>query len=254
MIIYCYKDSSEVASQAARLFVEAALDAVDRAGTYNVALSGGTTPLEMYQKIAWLSEFTDDLTRRTHIFWGDERDVPNNDDDSNVCMTRRTLISPRQFPRENIHAPNGGAENLELEALRYEIEIKRHVPLAPNGFPSFDLILLGMGADGHSASLFPGTPALAQKLRTFVVNEVPQFGVRRLTLTYPTINTANYIMMVVTGQQKAGVLAEVFSLEKREPKYPIEFIKGNGSNVIWLADEEAISMFTPEQREYYSLL
>ncbi|MCB2154547.1 6-phosphogluconolactonase [bacterium] len=253
MIIYCYKDANEVAAQAARLFVEAALDAVDRAGIFNAALSGGTTPLMMFEKLAWLETFSDDLTRRTHLYWGDERDVPNNDEDSNVCMARQALISPRQFPRTNIHAPNGAAENLELEALRYEIEIKRHVPLAANGFPSFDLILLGMGADGHTASLFPNTAALDQRFRTFVANDVPQLGVRRLTMTVQTINTANYIMMIVTGEQKADVLKDVFALHKREPEYPIDLIKGSGSNLIWLADEAAISKFSPEQREYYSL-
>jgi 6-phosphogluconolactonase len=196
-----------------------------------------------------------DVIVRTHVFWGDERTVPHGHQESNVGAAMRAFLEPLGFPRENIHAPDGGQKNLEREAMAYEIEIKRHVRLGANGQPCFDLILLGMGSDGHTASLFPGTEALAARHRTFVLNEVPQLNTQRLTLTFDVLNAATYIVILVTGAEKAGVLAEIFAAgpDAPEPAYPIQRVRGTGENVLWLADDAALSQFTPDLIQRFQL-
>ncbi|MEQ8818693.1 MAG: 6-phosphogluconolactonase [Sumerlaeia bacterium] len=258
MIIYCYEDPEMLAEAAARMFVEAAMDAILDHDSFNVALSGGSTPPVLHRHLADSEYFTPEIIAKSRFFFGDERSVPPDHEESNVKLARDTLFRPCDIPRELVHVPNGGSDNLELEALRYEITIKRHVPLSPGtGIPSLDLVILGMGPDGHTASLFPGTAALhVPPYRVFVSNEVPQLNTHRLTMTYSAINAASHILIMVTGEKKAPVMREIFDPQRRENvtnPYPIEGVRGNGSNVIWLADHAAISQFSQEQLDYFSI-
>lgn len=253
MIIYSYPTEAEAAEQAAGLIVEAALDALDSRGEFTIALSGGSTPRRIYEELADCDRLTDEMLAKTHFFWGDERAVGSNHADSNVRMALDSLLNPRKVPRANIHMPKGGAENLGAEALRYEIEIKRTVRLGSSGFPCFDLVLLGIGTDGHTASLFPGTAALDDNVRTFVDNDVPALQARRLTLTFNAINSASNIMVVAPGRKKAEVLKDVFTRNGKAPVYPIERVRGNGSNIVWITDAAGVSMFSDEQLEQFGI-
>ena len=253
MIVYPFPTIDALCEMAADLIVEAALDAIDHHGTFNLALSGGRTPRTLYQRLVTFPRFTADIVASTQLFVGDERPVPTGHEESNSGMIRRLLVAPRRFPRDHVHFPNGGAENLELEALRYEIEIKRQCGLAPTGFPCFDLTILGVGHDGHTASLFPESKALDEKYRTYIINSVTSLRTRRLTLTFPALNSSRHILVLCCGLEKASILAHVFAIGRRDPIYPIERIVGNGQNVIWLVDHEATSKFTDEQREFYQI-
>lgn len=254
MILYTFPDPETVAAKAVDFLLEAAADAIDARGRFCVALSGGSTPRLVHRALAIDRRFTDEILEKTHFFWGDERNVEPTDPDSNVRMAIETLIVPRRVPRANFHPPKAFGANLDAEALRYEVEIKRHAPLAPTGHPAFDLVFLGLGTDGHTASLFPGTKALHEQHRTFVANEVPQLETRRVTLTFGAINSARNIIVLATGASKADILDEIcVPTSNRKPRYPIERVRGNGSNVMFLADHAATRKFTTEQRRFYSI-
>ena len=227
--------ATDVAQEGAKRIAEAAREAISQRGAFHIALSGGSTPRAIFQAFA-SGGFDPGLVGSTHVFWGDERSVPNDHEDSNVRMARESFLNPLGFPRENAHAPDGSAADLAAEARRYETEILNTVPCNRAGEPVFDVVMLGMGTDGHTASLFPGTAALSETERVFVENEVPQLKTWRLTLTYNAINAARSILIFVTGASKKPVLDAVAA---GGAGYPIENIGGENSNVTWFADAAA---------------
>ncbi len=222
----------DVASEGAKRIVEIAQAAIAQRGSFHLALSGGSTPRAIFDQFA-TGGFPAELVGATQVFWGDERSVSNDHDDSNVRMARESFLEKLQFPPTNIHTPNGGASDLAAEARRYEAEILNTVPCNRAGEPVFDVIMLGLGTDGHTASLFPGTAALAETERVVVENEVPQLDTWRLTLTYDAINAARAILIFVTGASKKPVLD---AIRAGGAGYPIEDIRGDNSNVTWFAD------------------
>ncbi len=227
--------AEEVATEGARRIAETARKAVAERGAFHLALSGGGTPKAIFGNLA-RGAFPRELVGATHVFWGDERSVPNNHADSNVRMAREAFLDALGFPAENVHAPNGGAKALAAEARRYEAEILNTVPCNRAGEPVFDAVMLGMGTDGHTASLFPGTAALAETERVFVENEVPQLGTWRLTLTFDAIGAARSIFVFVTGESKKPVLD---AIRGGGAGYPIEGVRGDNSNVSWFCDTAA---------------
>jgi 6-phosphogluconolactonase len=187
-----------VAATAARIREVAAAALVAR-GRFRVALAGGTTPRALYPKIVDAVDWT-----RTDVFFGDERVVPPDDPQSNYRMARETLLAPARVPEANVFRWRTESADLDAAARDYEQALRaRTVP------PQLDLALLGLGADGHTASLFPGTTALAVADRLAVAVDVPAHGARRLTLTYPVFLEAGEVFFLVTGHDKRAALADV---------------------------------------------
>jgi 6-phosphogluconolactonase len=203
-----------------------------------VALAGGATPREAYRGIA-----ADEMSgaRRLpwaciHLFFGDERCVPPDHPESNFRMAREALLSQVPVPPENIHRMRG-----ELEAAAaaddYQATLQSFFQPPPGEFPRFDLILLGLGADGHTASLFPGSPALLETRRLVCANPVPQLDTWRLTLTLPVLNAAAEVVFVVSGAEKAETLRRV--LRGAPHAYPAQAVSPARGRLLWMADEAA---------------
>lgn len=236
------EDTAEaLAIAGARLLVEEASRAMaTHQHHFNVALSGGSTPKALYRVLSQSCEDTQLLLRRMRYFFGDERSVPNHHESSNIRLAQEGFLDALQIPIAHVHTVNGGADDLDREAALYEEDIRTHVPpLNGTNIPSFDLVFLGMGEDGHTASLFPETQALGEKNRLFTANDVPQLSTRRLTLTYPALNAARLRAVLCGGRGKADMITEIFerSQEGGDPVYPIERL--NRNNTIWLLDREA---------------
>jgi 6-phosphogluconolactonase len=214
-----YETLTQMQQAAADRFCELATACIDRQGIFRVSLSGGATPKRIYELIAervlpW---------EKTHWFWGDERNVPHDHADSNTRMVREALLDRVPIPNDNIHAVPVNVSDPASAALAYERELR--VMFGDEGFPRWDLQLLGMGDDAHTASLFPGTKALQESERWFVENWVEKFDGYRYTLTAPAINSADQIWFLVSGSGKQQALANVWS-EVHDPKrYPSQLIQ-----------------------------
>ena len=176
-----------------------AADAIADRGRFRIALAGGSTPRALYPHLVTGIDWT-----RTDVFFGDERAVPPDDPQSNYRMARETLLEPARVPEANVFRWRAEAADLEAAARDYEQALR-----ARGAPPWIDLALLGLGPDGHTASLFPGTSALAVEDRLAVAVEVPQLATRRLTLTYPALLGAKHVMFLVTGAEKRAALANV---------------------------------------------
>jgi 6-phosphogluconolactonase len=202
-------DAEEIARAAARFFVDWAWQAIARDGRFHVALSGGATPRSFYRLLA-TSEFRAQIDwPRVHLFWGDERAVAPEHPDSNYGMARRELLVRVPIPGGNVHRMEADDPNIGRAAHNYETALRRHVPLDPQGLPTFHLVLLGLGADGHVASLFPGSRLLRETTRWVSTPLVPKLGERRMTLTLPVLEAAQRVLFLVAGSEKAPVLREV---------------------------------------------
>ena len=176
-------------------------------GVCRIALSGGTTPHGLYLMLAGAALSGEVPWRNVEVFFGDERDVPQDNVESNYRMAQRTLLDHVPIEPERIHPMPADAEDLAAAAASYEETIRKSLPADDSGLPRFDLILLGMGGDGHVASLFRGTEALAETEKLVTAYFVPVLGRKRMTFTYPLINAARNVILLVTGADKARVVA-----------------------------------------------
>jgi 6-phosphogluconolactonase len=232
---------TEVARTAARLFVDWAWQAIARQGRFNVALSGGSTPREFYRVLA-TSEFRAQIDwARVHIFWGDERAVPPDHPDSNYGLARRELLLRVPIPGSNVHRMEAEDPNIGRAAHSYEAVLRRRLPLNERGLPIFHLLLLGMGADGHIASLFTGSRMLRETTRWVSTPLVPKLGARRMTLTLPVIEAAERILFLVAGSEKAPALHKVLCEQPSEP-LPAQMVRPRDGERIFLVDESAASL------------
>lgn len=244
MNVVVFRSEEENARAAARLIIERGIEALRERGIFHIALSGGSTPVRIYKALLADPIFAA-LVPKTHLWWGDDRSVGHEHNDSNVKLAVENLIAPAHFPYVNVHPPLSGNADLDAEAMRYEALLRKYLPADPSGLPIIDVQLLGMGDDGHTASLFPGTKALAERERLFVANEVPQLKTRRLTMTLPMLNASRQILVAITGAKKAARVGEIIGTENTgglpDPAtdYPVELVVGNGSNVTWFLDEAA---------------
>jgi 6-phosphogluconolactonase len=186
---------------------------------FTVALSGGSTPRTLYEMLSQRDLPWD----RIHWFWGDERNVLPESDDSNYRMVRRALLDHVAVPLANIHAVNVNIADPAQAARAYESSLRDFFTGQP--FPMWDLALLGMGDDAHTASLFPHTPAIDETDRWFVENWVEKFAAYRYTLTAPAINSGREIWFLVAGQAKRTALTQVLSTERQPNLYPAQLIK-----------------------------
>lgn len=226
---------------ASELVNAAALISIGRRAAFRVALSGGSTPRPLYEHLAADPDID---WRKWHLFWGDERTVPPTDPASNYQMVRGALLDRLKTPPGLVVRMAGELPPNEA-ALRYEQSIRELVPSFMNeltGFvPRFDMIVLGMGEDGHTASLFPHTQALREQERLVVANPVPQLNTSRITFTYPLINAARRVLILVSGEKKAATLQEVLSGPTHPEQWPIQNVALVDGQLTWLVDEAAFS-------------
>src|SRR5258705_12409901 len=219
--ILIFDNSEQLAEAAAERFVSDAQEAIKRHGRFSVALAGGNTPKRVYELLASEPYVSRIEWSRAHLFFGDERCVPPDHADSNYRMVNESLISRCSIPAQNVHRITGEVDPL-LGARRYEEELRGFFP--GSSWPRFDLVLLGMGEDGHTASLFPGTTALNETKAWVVANWVEKFGAFRITLTAPAINHAAHIVFLITGEAKARRLAEIVNGPADPERLPAQLI------------------------------
>ena len=231
---------NDVARKAAEEFVRAAAKSVQERGAFSVALAGGSTPLGMYELLAGEPYRSQVEWERVLFFWGDERCVPPDDPESNCGAAVAALVSELGLPEANVHRMRGEVDPHEA-ANAYEHEIRQVIGGQP---PRFDLILLGMGDDGHTASLFPGTDALGETGRMVVANHVPKLDAWRLTFTSTLINAAHQVLFLVTGDGKAEALREVLEGEPDPDTYPSQLVRPTDGRLLFHLDEPAAALLT----------
>jgi 6-phosphogluconolactonase len=219
-----FADPAEVARAAARLFVDFAWQSIARHGKFTVALSGGNTPRAMFGLLA-STEFRGQIDwAKVHVFWSDERAVPPESPDSNYGMARKELLVRVPIPQQNVHRMEAEKANIGRAAHDYEEALRQHLELDDRGFPKFHLILLGMGADGHTASLFPGTRVTRETSRWVSTPMVAKLNARRMTLTLPVLDAALRVVFLVVGADKAEMLRAVLE-GKADPPYPAQQVQ-----------------------------
>lgn len=241
-IIVCH-GISDVAEKAAQTFVGIASHFLAKKDRFNIALSGGSTPEPLYRLLS-SERFNSRIDwSRVNLFWGDERCVPPTDDASNYLMATRSLISRINIPFKNIHRIKG--ELGDDAADEYETSLVSYFALDKGGFPHFDLILLGMGEDGHTASIFPETPAVNATGKIVTAVHVEKLESTRITLTPPTINSASNIIVLVSGEDKADTVSRVLEGDYEPDELPLQILRRAKGNVLFFLDEAAASKLSP---------
>ncbi len=225
-------DKSALIAQALDLIVEKIHSTLQQQERFTLALAGGSTPKPLYEALASQSL----PWEKIHIFWGDERYVPGDHPDSNEGMARQAWLNKVPFPKENIHPMPTSSNDPSLDAQTHELELRQFFGVEEGDFPALDIILLGMGDDGHTASLFPNTEALKVSDRLVTVGN--KDGQPRLTFTYPLINQARCVLFLVAGDNKRPALAQIFASDADETLYPARAVQPHGE-LIWLLDEAA---------------
>jgi 6-phosphogluconolactonase len=229
-----YENVRELSEAAARVFVEKARRSIDESGRFAVALAGGTTPKATYEILVREYGGPKDLDwSKVHVFFGDERTVPPDHEDSNYRMAQEALLS--RVPVGSVHRMRGELDPREAATL-YEKDLEEFF----GGPPVLDLVLLGMGEDGHTASLFPRTPALDVCDRWVVENPVEKLDTTRLTLTVPSVNAASAVNFLVSGEGKADALKKILEEVAEPQEYPANLIQPAGE-LVWMVDAAAAS-------------
>jgi len=233
-------NAADLFRAAAEEFVRAARGAIGARGRFTVALSGGSTPKALYSLLA--AHYADFVWNRVFLFFGDERHVPPTDPESNYRMVGESLLSKIAIPAENVFRVPAENPDADAAAADYEGQIRRFFELRPadrpGEFPRFDLILLGMGPDGHTASLFPDSPALDEQSRLVVANWVAKFNTQRISFTFPVLNHASEVMFMASGADKAEMLRQVLE-GKNTPPLPSQRVEPSDGRLLWLLDEPA---------------
>ena len=234
-------DPAAVAAEAAERVARAADEAIALAGRFSFVLAGGSTPKTLYELLA-SAPYRDRIDwPNVEIFFGDERTVPPDHKDSNYRMANEVMLSKVPIPESHVHRMRGEIEPEEA-AKEYGLLLKEKF-----GDAGPDLILLGMGDDGHTASLFPGTPAVREPKHRAFANPVPKLNTIRLTMTAPFINRAREIIITVTGANKALRLAEVLEGPRDPERLPVQIIQPQSGKLAWLVDSAAAGMNAAEE-------
>jgi 6-phosphogluconolactonase len=230
-------DASSLYQAAAQEFSRCAVEAVNARGRFSVALSGGNTPRGVYSLLAAESTLPWD---KICVFFSDERHVPPDDPQSNYKMANETLLSRVSIPQRNIFRIPAELPADEA-AASYDRRLRDFFGLAANAWPRFDLVLLGLGDDGHTASLFPGSPALQETSRLVAANWVEKFKTYRITFTYPLINHAAEVAFIVSGKIKAQVMKEVLAPAPGKA-YPAQQVQPQTGRLLWIVDRDAAQL------------
>lgn len=241
-------NANAIAQAAAAEFLDAAVEAVRQKGSFSVALAGGSTPKDLYgllsidplkAKVPW---------SKIQFFFGDERHVPPDDPESNFRMASETMLAKAPIDPKQVHRVKSEKANAAEAALEYEQDLRESFKLKPDELPRFDFILLGMGPEGHTASLFPGTKALNEQRRLVVSNWVGKFYTDRITLTPPVLNNAARIMFMAHGAEKAPALKAVLEGPYEPDQLPAQMINPPKGKIVWLVDPSAASILAPQAK------
>lgn len=239
-MIQVYNDPESLSRAAAELFTVQSRQASMICGRFSVALSGGETPRRTYELLAG-PPYRDRIHwKEVHIFWSDERCVPADDPRSNARMAREALLDHVPIPPSNLHAIHC-TSSPQQAAEDYEKELKEFFSTSN---PNFHLVLLGLGSNGHIASLFPHTPVLNEKEKWVSDVYVKELGMYRLTFTAPFINQASQVVFLVSGAEKAQVLEDVLEGSYRPSQLPAQLIRPDGKHPLWLVDKAASHKLT----------
>jgi 6-phosphogluconolactonase len=242
-------DANSIAQTAAAEFLEASQKAVHAKGSFAVALAGGSTPKVLYgllasnpllqAKVPW---------QKIQFFFGDERHVPPDHADSNFRMVTEAMFSKAPVEPQQVHRIHGENQHVRDAAQEYERELRVAFQLEAGELPRFDLVLLGMGPEGHTASLFPGTKALREERRLVAGNWVGKLYTERITLTPPVLNNAARVMFLVHGAEKAPALKAVLEGPYEPDQLPAQIVHPESGSVVWLVDPTAASMLAPQAK------
>jgi len=241
--IHVLPTAEEATGLASRFVTQVIRQAVDRQGTCYLALAGGTTPHGLYLRLA-----ADGISgvvpwQNVEVFFGDERNVPQDHPESNYLMAQRTLLDHVPIRLSNVHPMPADAEDLAAAAAAYEQTIRQRVPAGRDGVPRLDLVLLGMGAEGHTASLFPGAEVLGERRRLVVAYHVAVLGRERMTFTYPLINAAQNVVFLITGRDKAPTAAVLLGEdEQARAKLPASGVAPTDGRLVVILDAAAARM------------
>ncbi len=207
---------------------------------FTIALSGGSTPKLLFSLLASDASFRGQVEwDKIHFFWGDERHVPPDHPESNYRMTKEAMLSRVPVPEENIHRIRAEDPDASKVAEEYEHGLISFFKLGEGELPCFNCVLLGMGPDGHTASLFPGTAALNEQKRLVVANWVEKFQAYRITMTAPVLNNAEDIIFLVSGEEKAETLREVLQGARQTDRLPSQLIQPTHGKLLWLVEQSA---------------
>jgi 6-phosphogluconolactonase len=238
--IQIVENRDAVSLTAAEMLVGLALKKLESEATFTVALSGGSTPNNMFALLANDAAFRNRMPwGRVHFFWGDERHVAPDHKDSNYRMTNDTLLSRVPVPPGNIHRIRAENPDAGKAAEDYEQELREFFKLETAQLPPFDCVFLGMGLDGHTASLFPGTKALHECERLVVPNWVDKFQSYRITLTTPVLNNADIVIFLVSGEEKAESLRVVLEGQMQTDRFPSQLVEPTHGKLLWIVDRAA---------------
>jgi 6-phosphogluconolactonase len=238
-MVKSFKDIHELSQYAAWSFIETATESIEDRGRFLAALSGGSTPMRLYELLGTQFQNKVDWSR-VHFFWGDERCVPVDDSGNSYGQTKKVFFDKIRIPEENIHRIRSELQP-DSAAKDYASTLKLFSE-PPFDWPSFDLGLLGMGEDGHTASLFPGSPVVVDSPTLAVTANYQGRPANRVTLTQNVLNSSRKIMFLITGKAKAVTLKRVLSDTYTPEELPAQRIKPTHGNLIWLVDEEAGSL------------
>ncbi|GMR07048.1 MAG: 6-phosphogluconolactonase [Gammaproteobacteria bacterium] len=239
-----FHDMGDLCQSAAADFADMATIAVNDHGAFHVALSGGTTPRHLHNTLC-NDKFRNDIPwKNLHIYWGDERAVALDHPDSNYRMARESLLDHVPIPQDQIYPMITDPNHLLAEADKYDALLRSKLP---NGswMPVFDLVLLGLGTDGHTASLFPDTDILKVRDRCVCAVYVVRMDTWRISLTLPMINAATHAMILVSGKGKADIVYDVFMDTSREVPYPVQWVHPR-DGISWYLDKKAVSRLMQE--------
>jgi 6-phosphogluconolactonase len=231
-------DAEELSRIGAAEFEHVARNAVQARGKFTVSLSGGSTPRGLYSRLAQMGRALP--WDKIYFFWGDERHVPPDDKDSNYRMARESLLSRAPIPPDHVFRMHAEDKDAARVAQQYEQTVREFFGLKAGELPRFDLMLLGLGPDGHTASLFPGSAALHERTGLVVANWVEKFGHYRLTFTAPVINNAAEVIFLVSGGEKTAALKSVLYSDAPAEQFPAKLVQPVNGRMLWLVDRAAL--------------
>ncbi|HUK55778.1 MAG TPA: 6-phosphogluconolactonase [Nitrospiria bacterium] len=240
-------DPADLHRRASEFVAQDIVERADVRGRVAVALSGGKTPLGLYERLA-AGGFRKEIPwPRVHLFWGDERCVPPDHPASNYRAVLETLISRIAIPSENVHRMPAEQADPEKAADEYERRLRAFFLPKGGAWPAFDLVLLGIGSDGHTASLFPGSPALDETRRWVAAPYIEKLKEHRLTLTLPVLNEARRVVFLAAGEDKAEILRDLLGPDRAGTRLPVQRIKPRHGRLIFFLDRSAARFLAPEK-------
>ena len=232
-------DDIALAQKALEMFVESVNKALQSKDRFHVAISGGHTPIQFFRLLTQSPQSTALPWDKIHLFWVDERCVPPNSKDSNYKLAADTFLPKVGIPAENVHRIFAEHSDYHAAADAYEQTIREVFDLKKDAVPKFDLIVLGMGAEGHTGSLFPNSYATFDKENLACVVYQMDCEINRITMTHPVLCAASHLVVLVSGEEKADILKEVLTSKPDEVRYPIHVLWPSLEKITWLVDKAA---------------